>query len=344
MMGYTDRHFRVLMRMLAPQALIYTQMLTDEALIRAQSYTQLFGIDHQLGGVVLQLGGCCPERLAMAARIAESYGYDAINLNVGCPSKKVQLANMGACLFKTPDIVARCLEAMKKVINIPITVKTRIGVDDWDQFEHAVDFIKPVLAAGCDGFIIHARKAWLKGLNPAQNRSIPKLNYARVLALQQYFSKVHMVINGGIYHYDQGIHWLQNFPQIMVGRQAPRQPQLIAQLAVQSDGPVKCAPTLIKYLKYVEQQLSSTPVHHMLRHCLGLYQGYPAARYWRTKVNESMCQGGGSRLILMHSSVLQINMTNTYKRFKRVEFCQYLSNFRLLPLQYFFTKWVLLKR
>ncbi len=288
MMGYTDRHFRVLMRLLAPRSLIYTQMMKDEAVIRLQDRSVLFGEDRSLKGVDLQLGSASPERLALAVAIAEPYEYEAINLNVGCPSSKVQLANMGACLFKQPKRVAQCVEAMRRATNRPITVKMRIGVDECDRFEDAVHFIQTVHEAGCNDFIVHARKAWLKGLSPAQNRSIPKLDYHRVLALKSHFPKINFVLNGGIVSYEQAMLWLGSFNQVMIGRQAPRQLQLIAQLALGSSEPIECQPVLKKYFEYIERNTDSNRFHHMLKHCVGVYQGQPNASFWRKAVSNVM--------------------------------------------------------
>lgn len=290
MMGYTDRHFRVLARYVAPKAKLYTQMLVADALYHNQGLTSFFGCDNRLGNVVLQLGGSQLPSLLHAAQLAEASGYSAINLNIGCPSHKVKLAGIGACLLKSPTRVADCVAALIDAVSIPITVKTRIGVDELDSREFIIDWINQVSAAGCKHFVFHARKAWLSGLNPKQNRTVPALNYDRVREIQKAFPKLKIGINGGITDLETAFAFAQEFDEVMIGRYAYKSLQLIAQLSNSVQNYVPMQSALIRYVEYMSAQKSDVPLHHMLKHCMSLYYHMPLAKCWRSTLAKIMAE------------------------------------------------------
>ena len=217
MMDRTDRHFRYLLRLLAPHARLYTEMITARALLHGD-VDKLLRFAPAERPVALQLGGSDPAELAAAARIGEAAGYDEINLNVGCPSDRVRSGCFGAVLMLQPDLVAACVSAMREAVHVPVTVKTRLGVDDQDSYEFVQRFISRVAAAGCDTFILHARKAWLSGLSPKQNREIPPLDYGRVYALKREFPALRIVINGGLKTLDASLAQLEHVDGVMLGR------------------------------------------------------------------------------------------------------------------------------
>lgn len=275
MMAYTDRHFRVLMRLINKNLLLYTEMVTTAALLQGRQVRQLefSPIEKPLA---LQLGGANPQELAICAKIAEELGYDEVNLNVGCPSDRVQSGKFGACLMKTPDLVADCVAQMQAAVSIPVTVKTRIGVDDQDSYELFHEFISKVKAAGCHIFIIHARKAWLKGLSPRQNRSIPPLRYEWVYRLKQDFPQLQIIINGGIRTWEDIEKHLLYVDGVMIGREAYDNPMQFA------EPKVRAQEIIYGYLPYIVQQIQEgTPLGSMSRHLMGLMQGQAGAKQWR---------------------------------------------------------------
>ena len=229
MMDRTDRHLRYLLRLLAPRARLYTEMITARALLHGAA-DRLLRFDPAEHPVALQLGGSDPGELAAAARLGAAAGYDEINLNVGCPSDRVQAGCFGAALMLEPARVAECVGAMRAAVAVPVTVKTRLGVDDHDSYEFARDFIAEVAAAGCTTFIVHARKAWLKGLSPKQNREIPPLDYGRVHRLKREFPALRIVINGGLVTLEDSVAQLAHVDGVMIGRAAYQDSWLVARL------------------------------------------------------------------------------------------------------------------
>ncbi len=288
MMDRTDRHFRFLLRLLAPGVRLYTEMLTARALLRGDT-ARLLEFDPAEHPVALQLGGSEPDELAAAARLGEAAGYDEINLNVGCPSERVRAGCFGAALMLEPQRVADCVAAMRQAVAIPVTVKTRLGVDDHDSYEFLCAFVEHVAAAGCGTLIVHARKAWLSGLSPKQNREIPPLDYARVYRLKADFPTLTIVLNGGVRSLDAGLDHLASVDGVMLGRVAYEDPWLVAALDSRLSG--RAAPpagTLYeRYCRYVEREVEAgTPLRSMTRHLLGMRAGRAGGRRWRRALGE----------------------------------------------------------
>lgn len=296
MMDWTDRHCRYFLRLISQHALLYTEMVTTGAILNGnRDYLLAYHPDEH--PLALQLGGSDPQALAQCAKIAEEYGYDEVNLNIGCPSDRVQNGRFGACLMAEPNLVAACVAAMRAVVSIPVTVKTRIGIDDLDSYEHLTHFIQTVAHSGCDTFIIHARKAWLKGLSPKENREIPPLCYDVVYQVKQDFPNLTIVLNGGVTDLEQTKQHLEKVDGVMIGRAAYHHPYLLMpvdKLFYGSGTEVASPQTIIEqFLPYVEQQLSQgTALSHMTRHILGLFQGVPGARAWRRHLSEQAPRKG----------------------------------------------------
>ncbi len=288
-MDRSDRHFRFLTRVLAPNALLYTEMITARALLRGDP-KRLLRFDAAEHPVALQLGGADPEELAEAAKLGAAAGYDEINLNVGCPSDRVQAACFGAALMLDPARVAACVAAMRAAVAVPVTVKTRLGVDEHDSYEFLTAFVERVAAAGCDTFIVHARKAWLSGLSPKENREIPPLDYPRVHRLKRDFAGLEIIINGGLVDRDTALAQLEHVDGVMLGRAAYQQPWLVADLDRELHG-ARAMPALSlvleRYIQYVDRELAAgTPLKSMTRHLLGLKTGLPGGRRWRRALSE----------------------------------------------------------
>jgi tRNA-dihydrouridine synthase A len=286
MMDRTDRHFRYLARLLAPHALLYTEMITARALLHGDA-PRLLEFDGAEHPVALQLGGSDPRELAAAARLGADAGYDEINLNVGCPSDRVQAGCFGAALMRTPDLVADCVAAMRAVVAVPVTVKTRLGVDEHDSYEFLCALVTRVIGAGCGTLIVHARKAWLKGLSPKQNREIPPLDYPRVYRLKAEFPELQVVINGGLTAVHACLEQLTHVDGVMLGRAAVDDLEMLAELDARIFGvasrPIDGA--VESYLRYVDRELArGTPLRAMTRHLLGLRAGQPGGRRWRREV------------------------------------------------------------
>lgn len=285
MMEWTDRHDRSFLRIISAHALLYTEMVTSAALVRG-GRLDLLEFNAAEHPIALQLGGSDPEELAQACRIAQDYGYDEVNLNVGCPSDRVQSGSFGACLMKEPDLVARCIEAMQAAISMPVTVKCRIGVDDQREQEALPTLITQVREAGCTSFTVHARKAWLKGLSPKENRTVPPLNYPIVYEMKKQFSDLEIIINGGITTLEETEEHLTHVDGVMMGRAAYVTPYILAQVDQRlfgSTAPVLTRHEIIeRFLPYIEEHLSQgVPLHAMTRHILGLFHGEKGARSWR---------------------------------------------------------------
>jgi len=292
MMGWTDRHDRYFLRLISPHALLYTVMLTSGALLHgdAAHFLKFDAAEHP---VALQLGGSDPLELAKAAKMGEAAGYDEINLNCGCPSDRVQRGAFGACMMKQPALVADCVAAMHDAVDLPVTVKTRIGVDEYDSYDFLCDFIgQTAEKGGCDTFIIHARKAWLKGLNPKQNRTVPPLRWDIVHRLKQDFPHLTVILNGGIANPEDVREQLQHSDGVMIGREAYQNPYFLAALEESVFGTPAAAlrsrhDTVRALLPYIEDELSQgTPLYDITRHILGLFQGLPGAKKWRRILSE----------------------------------------------------------
>jgi tRNA-dihydrouridine synthase A len=303
MMDYTDRHDRYFLRLIAPHVWLYTEMLTVQALCKGDA-KRLLQYQPMEKPLVLQLGGSDPKMLAYGAALAEQAGFNEINLNVGCPSKRVKKGQFGACLMLTPALVAQCICAMQTSVTIPVTVKCRIGVDLHDSYQALYDFVQLVSQAGCQTFIIHARKAWLSGLNPKQNRSIPPLDYSCVWRIKSDFPRLKIIINGGIKTIDDIKLQLQHVDGVMIGREAYSNPYLlnaIEKAYYPSNNELLNREQIIAaYIPYIEQQLAqNVKLSQMTRHLLGLYQGEIAAKAWRRYLSENASKkDAGSDVLL----------------------------------------------
>ncbi len=285
MMDWTDRHCRYFHRLMSKHAQLYTEMITSKAILHGDKNRLL---DYHDGEhpLVLQLGGSDPSEMAQCAKIAQDWGYDEVNINAGCPSDRVQSGSFGACLMNTPQVVAQCVDAMKQVSDLPITLKSRIGVDDMESYEELANFITTVEQAGCDTFIIHARKAWLKGLSPKENRTVPPLNYDWVYQIKQDFPKLTIGINGGIAHLEEAISHLEKVDSVMLGRVVYHQPYLLCdvdtQIYQQNTPRISREQVLLDFIEYIKNQNNQgVPIRSMTRHILGLYHGQPNAKKFR---------------------------------------------------------------
>lgn len=282
MMDRTDRHCRYFHRLLTGKSLLYTEMLHSNAIIKGNT-NKLLSYSHDEHPLAIQLGGSDPESLAEASVISEEYGYKEINLNVGCPSSKVQKGRFGAILMKEPKLVAKCVSNMKKSVSIPVTVKCRIGVDDMDQDAQLDRFIEEVSFEGCNTFIIHARKAWLKGLSPRDNREIPPLNYERVYKLKDKFHHLNIVINGGIKTVEESLEHLNHVDGVMVGREAYDNPLMLnsidKEIYKETENSLTRTEILIKLLPYIQSEVNKgTKITHITRHIMGLFRGFHGAK------------------------------------------------------------------
>ena len=289
MMDWTDRHCRYFHRLLSPRARLYTEMVTAQAVIHGDR-ERLLGFDGSEHPVALQVGGSEPAELVEAARIGEGFGYDEINLNVGCPSDRVQSGRFGACLMREPALVAECFAAMRAAVSIPVTVKCRIGVDEQDEEADLDHFVDTLQAVGCDVLVVHARKAWLKGLSPKENRDVPPLNHARVHRLKRERPDLTVVINGGIDRVDDCLAHLEHVDGVMLGRTAYHEPYRLAELEHALYGtPMPAREDVVAAMRpYVEAHLArGDRLQHISRHILGLFQGLPGARAWRRHLSEN---------------------------------------------------------
>jgi len=289
MMDWTDRHCRYFHRLLTRHALLYTEMITADAVIYGDR-ERLLGFNTEEHPVALQLGGSDPKRLAAAARIGAEFGYDEINLNVGCPSDRVQEGRFGACLMAEPKLVADCIAAMRAACDVPVTVKCRIGIDDQDSDADLERFISTVAAAGCKTFIVHARKAWLQGLSPKENREVPPLNYERVYRLKAAHPDLMIIINGGIRSLDEAEEHLAKVDGVMLGRAAYQTPYLLAEVDRRIFGsqaqPVTRREVIERLIPYIERHLArGGKLNNVTRHILGLYHGEPGGRLFRRQLS-----------------------------------------------------------
>ncbi|SEL57894.1 tRNA-U16,U17-dihydrouridine synthase [Colwellia chukchiensis] len=312
MLDWTDRHCRYLYRLMSKHTVLYTEMVTTGAILHGKG--NYLAYNEQEHPLVLQLGGSDVHAMTECAKIAEQHGYDEVNINVGCPSDRVQNGRFGACLMAEPELVAECVASMQNATNIPVTVKSRIGIDDLDSYEFLQQFLTTVSAAGCQHFIVHARKAWLSGLSPKQNRDIPPLDYHRVYQLKRDFSQLAISINGGISSYAQTHEHLQYIDGVMIGREIYQNPYLLAHAdneIWQADVEVKTRQKLINEMaSYIDQHVASGGrAWHVARHMLGLCNGLAGAKQFRRYLSEN-ANGknvGGEVLQQAFAKVLQLN-------------------------------------
>ncbi|PMH02350.1 tRNA dihydrouridine(20/20a) synthase DusA [Vibrio lentus] len=296
MLDWTDRHCRYFHRLLSQQTLLYTEMVTTGAILHGKG--DFLEYNEQEHPLALQLGGSNPVDLAACAKLAGERGYDEVNLNVGCPSDRVQNGRFGACLMAEPELVADCVSAMKEVTDVPITVKTRIGIDDQDSYEFLTKFVSTVSEkGGCEQFTIHARKAWLSGLSPKENREIPPLDYDRAYQIKKDFSDLVIAVNGGITTLEQTKEHLQHLDGVMIGREAYHSPFILAEVDQQIfglDTPIKKRSQVVEEMyPYIERELSNgASLGHISRHMLGLFQSMPGARQWRRYISENAHKKG----------------------------------------------------
>jgi len=304
MLDWTDKHCRYFHRLLSKNALLYTEMVTTGALIHGNA-ERFLAFNTKEHPVAFQLGGSNPRDLAICARMVEEAGYDEVNLNVGCPSDRVQNGGFGAYLMAHPQLVGDCVAAMQAVVNIPVTVKSRIGIDERDSYEELTQFIDTVSQAGCKTFIIHARKAWLKGLSPKENREVPPLRYDVVFQLKKDFPELEIVINGGITTLEQSVELLEHVDGVMLGREIYQNPYLLAAvdgLLFGDDSLIlRREQVLFELFPYIQAQLQqpSVRLHSMARHVLGLFYGEYGARLWRRYLSENACKSECNEQILL---------------------------------------------
>jgi tRNA-dihydrouridine synthase A len=294
MLDWTDRHFRYFLRLLTQRALLYSEMVTTGAVLYGDR-ERLLGFDPLESPVVCQLGGSDPKDLGEAAAIAESFGYSELNLNVGCPSDRVQKGRFGACLMAEPHLVADCVAAMAQRVQIPVTVKTRIGIDDQDSYEALCHFIETVAGAGVKTFTIHARKAWLSGLSPRENREVPPLRYDVAASIKRDFGQLNIILNGGIQSIEEAEAHLKVFDGVMLGRAAYHDPYLLADVDRRIFGEYRPVPSredvMEAMLPYIEGVLrTGARLNTVTRHMLGLYHGRPGGRIFRRRLGEMAVQ------------------------------------------------------
>lgn len=296
MMEHTDRHDRYFLRLISRHTLLYTEMITTGAL-RHGDASRLLTYDPTEHPVAVQLGGSDPHDMAECGRMVQDWGYDEVNINVGCPSDRVQSGRFGACLMEEPEKVATCVDALSRAVDIPVTVKTRIGIDQRDSYEDLVYFVETVAGAGCRTFIIHARKAWLQGLSPKENREIPPIRHDVVRKLKQDLPQLEIIINGGITTLEDAQQLLGGLDGVMLGREAYRNPYLLAwvdRLFFNDQHPIPSRFQIVeRFIPYVEQQLASgVYLSRMTRHILGLFQGIRGAKAWRRHMSENAHRTG----------------------------------------------------
>jgi tRNA-dihydrouridine synthase A len=322
MIDWSDRHARYFWRLLTKNAVLYTEMVTTGALLHgaAARFLRFDASEHPLA---LQLGGSDPAALAACAKLAEQHGYDEVNLNCGCPSDRVQNGAFGACLMAQPQRVADCIKAMQDACSLRVTIKHRIGIDDNDSYEEMAQFVETVAATGCSTFIVHARKAWLSGLSPKENREIPPLRYAEVYRLKKEFPQLNIVINGGIAHLAACREHLQHVDGVMLGRAAYHNPYLLSTVdrdLFGANASVSTRADIIEcLLPYIDAELKrGATLHHITRHILGLYQGEPGARQFRRLLSErAHRRDAGIDILLMALAAVEPALTNAQMRTAR---------------------------
>jgi tRNA-dihydrouridine synthase A len=303
MMDWTDRYCRYFHRLISQYAFLYTEMVTTWALIHGDKhrFLQLNAIENP---IAFQLGGSHPQDLAVCAKMIEDYGYEEVNLNVGCPSDRVQNGRFGACLIAEPNLVAECVAAMRQAVSIPVTVKSRIGIDQQDSYEELAHFISTVASAGCSTFIVHARKAWLRGLSPKQNREVPPLRYDIVYQLKNDFSHLEIILNGGIKSLELAENMLKQVDGVMVGREAYQNPYLLAgvdnRIFGESGEPMTREKIMSLLISYIQEQLKTgIRLNNISRHILGLFNGTSGAKSWRRHLSEHACKPGADENVIV---------------------------------------------
>ena len=291
MMDCTDRHDRYFLRLISKNVMLYTEMVVTKAVLRGDKH-KLLKFNNLEKPLALQVGGSDKKELAEVAKIAEDYGYDEVNINLGCPSKKVQKNSFGACLMKEPDLVSECLAEMKKSCNIPVTAKTRIGFDDTEEFDYLNMFINKMKSSGCKTIILHARKAILKGLTPKQNLNIPKLNYQMVYDIKKSNPDLEIIINGGITDTDQIQKHLNFCDGVMIGRAIYQNPYFLKDIenVIFKNSNILSREEIVKQiLKYLEEEIKvGTKVNQVMRHTVGLYFGQPGSKEWKKYLSDNM--------------------------------------------------------
>jgi tRNA-dihydrouridine synthase A len=303
MMDWTDRHCRYFLRLIAPRALLYTEMIPTGAIVLGQP-ERFLRFDRAEHPLALQLGGADPDELGRCAAAGAARGYDEINLNVGCPSDRVQNARFGACLMAEPELVAACVRAMRAAAPVPVTVKTRVGIDEEDSYDFLRRFVEAIAGAGCRTVILHARNAWLSGLSPKENREIPPLRYELVHRVKADFPELEIIANGGIRSLEQARAQLASVDGVMIGRAAYQNPYDLAEWERALLGGAAPTPSRFevveRLLPYVERELAEgTPLRAITRHVLGLFNGLPGARAWRRRLSEAAHRpGAGTQLLL----------------------------------------------
>ncbi|MEY4769010.1 MAG: hypothetical protein RL637_1649 [Pseudomonadota bacterium] len=305
MLDCTDKHCRYFYRLLSKKALLYSEMISTAALLHHDPSRWLI-FNPQEHPLALQLGGSHPQELAICAKIAQDYGYDEVNLNVGCPSDRVQNARFGACLMLEPQRVAECVQVMQQAVQIPVTVKCRIGVDQRDSYEELAEFISCVSQAGCRTFIIHARKAWLSGLSPKQNREVPPLRYEVVFQLKQQFTHLEIILNGGIEQIETATTLLTQVDGVMLGRAVYQQPYLLAEVDEKifaENQPKRSRQQIVfELVPYIQAQLANgVRLHSISRHLLGLFHGQKGGKQWRRYLSENATAVNATEQILLQS-------------------------------------------
>jgi len=305
MLDWTDRHCRFFHRLISQHVLLYTEMVTTGALIHGDHH-RFLQFNATENPLAFQLGGSNPHELAICARMAEDYGYAEVNLNVGCPSDRVQNGRFGACLMVEPELVAECVAAMSGAVAIPVTIKSRIGIDERDSYQELAHFITTVANTGCRTFIVHARKAWLSGLSPKENREVPPLRYDLVYQLKKDFSQLEIIVNGGITSLDQAEEILKNVDGVMMGREAYHNPYLLADVDRRFFGAVSEPLTrheiVAKLIPYIKEQLTrEVRLNSVSRHILGLFHGEPGARGWRRTISENVCKSGADENVILEA-------------------------------------------
>ena len=285
MMDWTDKHCRYFYRLISKNVQLYTEMITTKAILRGDK-NRLLDFNTSENPLVLQLGGSDPKEMAECSLIAQDWGYDEVNINVGCPSDRVLSGSFGACLMKEPDLVAQCVESMIQKCDIPVTVKHRIGIDEMESYNQLSDFVYRISDKGCQHFIVHARKAWLRGLSPKENRTIPPLNYPWVYQLKKDFPKLKFTINGGIENCEDIKKHLEKVDGVMLGRSVYHNPFLLDEIEREifnnKKSTIDREQILKKYISYIsDQSQKGVPIRSMTRHILGLYHGEPNAKLFR---------------------------------------------------------------
>ncbi|MGK0498785.1 MAG: tRNA-dihydrouridine synthase A [Oceanicoccus sp.] len=318
MMDWSDRHCRMFWRQLSRQAVLYTEMVTTGAIIHAgpDRFLQFHPEEQPLA---LQLGGSNPKDLGHCAKIAEEWGFDEVNLNCGCPSDRVQSGMFGACLMAQPALVADCVKAMQDTCSIPVTVKHRIGIDDMETYQQMLDFIQPIADAGCKTFIVHARKAWLQGLSPKQNREVPPLNYPMVHQLKKDHPELEIILNGGLENWQQCREQLAHVDGVMLGRAAYHNPYLLVEVDplfydhtnVDDSGTIHKSrqQVLLDFMPYIEEQLTKdVALNHITRHLLGLFQGVAGAKLFRRHISQQAHKKGAGIEVVEQALALMVEV------------------------------------